>query len=502
MKNFKTLLSFVLVFALGITMANAQDYHFIQGFSSNSTPNGWDTKDVSYSSSSSNAPNMVDTIATYCAKMKTNVDLHSWLQTPMILGVEGISFWCKVKAPSKTPSLIIQSSTDGITWTDEVTNPTGLDLANGDDFQNITVDLDIAGEVYIRFYVSSVEAGTSSTGTITLDDIQIGKPAVPADNASLDSIYINDGFIMSVSGQESYSIDLYYTPEVNIGATAVDPEATVEITQAIDIFSATEAERTAKISIKSKDATVTIDYSVLLNVNKDTAWFENFGETDFVAIPYMSNGYVGSVPSKGNTLPEQVSKMISFNDSSRYIQTPSVYNAKTLSFNSAMRKDENGEEFDLMVYQFSANDDNDSTLLKTIPFRSSGLTTDTCKEFSVDAVSETGAVYFKFWTNMHTGFSSRMAIDDILILAGESSSAIKTLSNDIDVAVYPNPAQDQLTISGVSGDFSVAVFSLNGGLMLTKNNVKTMDISSLTSGSYLVKVKSKQQAFVQKLIVQ
>jgi len=499
MKKIKTLL--VLVFAMSLSLVNAQEYHFTEGFAENADPEGWTTKDVSYSSSATNAANKIDTASQYCAKMKTNNDNTSWLQTPLIFGVEDMSFYCKVKDISINPSLTIQSSTDGVTWFDEVTNPSAIDFTNVDSFQYVEVQLLIEGLTYIRFYVTSDEAGKSSTGTFTLDDIRIGKPSVPEDNADLDMIYVNDGSMSSVPDVMDYTVKLFYVPEVYVDGTAVDSSATVAVTQASDIFGDTEAERTAKISIKSKDESVTKDYSILLNVNKDTAWFENFGETDFVAIPYVSTGYIGSVPSNGNTLPEQVSKMISFNDSSRYVQTPSVYNAKTLVFNSAMRKNENNEEFDLMVYQFSANDDNDSTLLETISFRSSGLTTDSWKQFSIDAISDTGAVYFKFWTNMLTGFSSRMAIDDILILAGETSSAISSVSNDINVNVSPNPAQDVLMVSGVSGHFAVSLYNLNGALVMSSANTNKIDISSVSAGSYLVKVQNELGSSVQKLII-
>ena len=92
---------------------SAQEYYFSESFVTGHTPNGWEVKDVSYSSSSSNAANQVDPTAEYAAKMKTN-NTDAWIMFPKVNGVTNLAFWCKVKDPTQNPVVKIQRSTNGV----------------------------------------------------------------------------------------------------------------------------------------------------------------------------------------------------------------------------------------------------------------------------------------------------------------------------------------------------------------------------------------------------
>ncbi|MBI3133708.1 MAG: T9SS type A sorting domain-containing protein [Bacteroidetes bacterium] len=59
------------------------------------------------------------------------------------------------------------------------------------------------------------------------------------------------------------------------------------------------------------------------------------------------------------------------------------------------------------------------------------------------------------------------------------------------LTVYPNPATDALTLSTNAAVEQISVYSCSGQLMLTSNSTsKTIDVSSLNSGIYVVQVRT------------
>ncbi len=69
---------------------------------------------------------------------------------------------------------------------------------------------------------------------------------------------------------------------------------------------------------------------------------------------------------------------------------------------------------------------------------------------------------------------------------------------------YPNPVTDRISISTDSHDFTVTVFDMMGGKVLTKRmfNDNILDVSLLQSGFYLIQISSEkgiQQERMQKI---
>lgn len=65
-----------------------------------------------------------------------------------------------------------------------------------------------------------------------------------------------------------------------------------------------------------------------------------------------------------------------------------------------------------------------------------------------------------------------------------------------DILIYPNPAQDRLSISSEQDIDSVIIYDLNGRKVLHKsinNRSKNIDIQSLSTGSYLIQIFHKKQ---------
>jgi uncharacterized membrane protein len=55
-------------------------------------------------------------------------------------------------------------------------------------------------------------------------------------------------------------------------------------------------------------------------------------------------------------------------------------------------------------------------------------------------------------------------------------------------SVYPNPATDQITINIGIDRFQVEVLTILGQVVLTESNAKTLDVSSLTNGTYIISI--------------
>jgi pectate lyase len=80
------------------------------------------------------------------------------------------------------------------------------------------------------------------------------------------------------------------------------------------------------------------------------------------------------------------------------------------------------------------------------------------------------------------------------------TSAVKTVET-INLSLYPNPVRSSLTITTDTAIETAEIYNLTGCLVKqSKGNVKTIDMSQLPSGSYLVKVRTEQGIGFQKII--
>lgn len=73
------------------------------------------------------------------------------------------------------------------------------------------------------------------------------------------------------------------------------------------------------------------------------------------------------------------------------------------------------------------------------------------------------------------------------IYNAESSTSIKNNVANNQFAVYPNPANTEITLSEIA---DVEIYNISGQLVITKDNAQTVDISNLNQGVYLVKTEN------------
>jgi hypothetical protein len=151
----------------------------------------------------------------------------------------------------------------------------------------------------------------------------------------------------------------------------------------------------------------------------------------------------------------------------------------------------------------------DSTVFYLADFRS----LDNSKDYILDTWEHVDFTFlketvyklsFKFESSDNSVYSgvsypntpSYFVIDNLII---NKSTGLKesTLSS---VSVYPNPIQNELTISGENG--LLELVDLTGKILISKEhyNYTILNVSDLNSGSYILKLTSENGTLIQKLV--
>lgn len=91
--------------------------------------------------------------------------------------------------------------------------------------------------------------------------------------------------------------------------------------------------------------------------------------------------------------------------------------------------------------------------------------------------------------SLKNGNSESTLISLISKITFDNSGSVSTTLGDAKISLYPNPAKDYVSVSGIDGPTTVEIFSLSGSQVIkeTVDNNSTVDVSALPSGMYLVK---------------
>ena len=89
-----------------------------------------------------------------------------------------------------------------------------------------------------------------------------------------------------------------------------------------------------------------------------------------------------------------------------------------------------------------------------------------------------------------------LGIDDVTIAA---TTGIENVENAANVAIYPNPVRNMLTIEG-NDVKNVEVIDMNGRVVLTNDRAGQLDMSTLAEGVYMVRVMSLSGVTAQKVV--
>ncbi len=96
-----------------------------------------------------------------------------------------------------------------------------------------------------------------------------------------------------------------------------------------------------------------------------------------------------------------------------------------------------------------------------------------------------------------------ITIDSAIVIVGNS---ISVQSNEVsEIEIFPNPANEFVSISNSTDKFSYEIINVNG-LIIEKQNVegnKTyIDISKINNGIYFIKIKTGNKVIIKKLIIE
>jgi len=85
----------------------------------------------------------------------------------------------------------------------------------------------------------------------------------------------------------------------------------------------------------------------------------------------------------------------------------------------------------------------------------------------------------------------------------DACASVKEI-NVNNVTVYPNPTKGNIAVSFEGADASVAVMDVKGQILVTNTIVsnQSIDLSTLSAGTYFVKVTVDGNSFTQRIIVE
>ena len=390
----------------------------------------------------------------------------------------------------------------------------------------------IARDITIKFYKYGGVTGNESNlnQLMFVDDVSLkyaGPFTYPEDDTSLSDL-TQDGATIAGFTESKTTYDIFLaggtTVVPTIAATANNPSATAAIT------AATSIPGTTTIIITAEDGTTTnnvsINFSIpapgqefLVNPNINTTATSTDtgvdGSGNFPALGGWGSGANGSYAptSSGNGDCHSEDRMFKFftkNDA--FVNQTVTLPAGTYDWSFWTRwaalvtwaaEGDVKPKFTIMT-----DDDGDGSWTAV-------QTTITTQPTAVNSwVQQTGTysndisrqVRIKFsksggTTAEPTNLQELMYIDDVsLIFASTLSISEEELMS---ISIYPNPATDLISISGVDNIKSIKVYSILGSLEKEVFNTNQIDISELSSGIHLIKVDNGTgTAFTEKIIKQ
>lgn len=239
-----------------------------------------------------------------------------------------------------------------------------------------------------------------------------------------------------------------------------------------------------------------------LNIN-------NSGTTaSIVGLPYGSSPRSISVWAKINVLNNQINYVFHYGNSANG-NGLALRPTTTLYFANAAANLETADTntINTWVHYVCTYDGTTAKVYKNGVLFSSGVKTFNTVNFSNIfklGIAETGA------TNFFNGTIDDLKIFDYVISDADISSLYtnNTLAfqdfnaNNLKVTLYPNPAKDSFTIATAAEIAKVEIYSAQGQKVLTATQ-KNIDMSSLASGVYFVKIETTEKIqTIQKLVKQ
>jgi hypothetical protein len=101
---------------------------------------------------------------------------------------------------------------------------------------------------------------------------------------------------------------------------------------------------------------------------------------------------------------------------------------------------------------------------------------------------------------LHNNYGGDGYYDNVVITTGNLSTEKPVQSESI--TVFPNPANNKVSVNIPNATIvdSVAIYNITGQKVLTTANTQNIDISSLSAGTYFIKVTGNNAVYTKKII--
>ena len=146
------------------------------------------------------------------------------------------------------------------------------------------------------------------------------------------------------------------------------------------------------------------------------------------------------------------------------------------------------------VYVATAN--TEAALSATNALYEETLTSGDWTEHNVSLANYAGQTVYVAFRHYNCSDAYILGIDDVTIAA---TTGIENVENAANVAIYPNPVRNMLTIEG-NDVKNVEVIDMNGRVVLTNDRAGQLDMSTLAEGVYMVRVMSLSGVTAQKVV--
>ena len=121
-----------------------------------------------------------------------------------------------------------------------------------------------------------------------------------------------------------------------------------------------------------------------------------------------------------------------------------------------------------------------------------GYTANKCFGFSIGDYGYVGLGY--------NFFPSNVTFDDVWKLDPDLLSVVDNERNT-KILLYPNPSEDTLSLYGMDAEVGYEIYNLSGGLISEgKTFNKSLDVSSLAIGVYILKITSEEKSMFKKFV--
>ena len=387
--------------------------------------------------------------------------------------------------------MVLVTTDNGNSWTPLATwDSTGAAFAsipNTGDSASLSLGAYIGQTIRIAFYVESTVSGGDN-------DIHVDNIAVSIDTAA--------------PGLNYYTVSLA-TADATMGSVSPAGNTTVaENTTFTAIATANSGYRFVSWNDATGAPVSTANpYSFTVTANTSlTASFE--ATSTLVSVSVSADATMGSVLGAGTynagtqvtltAVPNTGYHFVAWMDGSTEVSTanPYVFTATTdVALSAIFAADGTDPDYYTIVVNYDAS-------RGTVTGAGTYLAG---TQVTLTATSNPG-YRFAGWSNGVADSVYTFVVEESLTLTANFAETvgIQPLTSDLQPNIYPNPAHTTATLSGLEPGATVTIVDLNGREVAEfkiQNSEFKIDVTSLASGAYFVRITGERQQAIRKLIV-